>query len=383
MRQSATRAKVILFVCHDLGFFISHRLPIAIAAQRQGYAVAVVGPMDDAVDVLRTHAIRHIVWEIPRGLKYPLRQVRTFFALVNIFRRERPDLVHLIASKPVIFGGITARFLRIPSVSAISGLGHVFIDNGFSSVILKQIVLLGYRIALSGPLNHTIFQNEHNRSLFVENGVDRARTRLIRGSGTDISQFDPSPSGNVVPIVLLPARMLWTKGVGEFCEAAKLLAATGVQVRFRLVGDPYPGNPASIDDDRLQSMIADTPIEWIRRVSNVAAIMHESDIVVLPSYSEGFPKTLIDAAAAGRATVTSDIPGCRDAIEPGKTGLLVKSRDSVDLARKIQILVDDSTLRKTMGEKGRLLAEREFAIENIVRQHLALFATITLGSAAK
>lgn len=381
MNQAVPPARSILFVSHDIGFFVSHRLAIAIAAQQRGYRVAVVGPAENGVEVLRAHAIRHIAWQIPSGLNHPFRQARTLLELADIFGRERPDLVHLIASKAVILGGAIARVRRISSVSAISGLGHVFIDDSIRSTLLRRLVLLGYRFALSGPLSYTIFQNEANQSLFVCNGISPDHSVLIRGAGTDISRFDPSPSGNVVPVVLLPARMLWTKGVGEFCEAARLLAAAGVKARFRLVGDPYPGNPASIEPNRLEALIANSPIEWIRRVSDVAEIMHKCDIVALPSYSEGFPKTLIDAAAAGRATVTTDIPGCRDAIEPGETGLLVNARDSADLALKIRHLVEDSELRRKMGQKGRQLAEKAFAIENIVDQHLELFDTIICRAA--
>ena len=376
MKKSTSRSKSILFVTHDMGFFVSHRLPIAIAAQENGYRVAIVGPSGNNTDTLNEHRIRHIPLEIPKGLMRPGRLALVIFDLARIFERNKPTLVHLVASKPVILGGIVARAMRIPSVGAISGLGHVFIEDGFKAKVLRRVVLFGYRLALSGRESHAIFQNESNRSLFVSNGVNPERTVLIRGSGTDISRFDPSPNQNIVPVVLLPARMLWTKGVREFCEAARYLVAGGIKARFRLIGGPYPGNPASIDPHTLEALIKEGPVEWDGHVSNIAGAMHESDIIVLPSYSEGFPKTLIDAAAAGRATVTTDVPGCRDAIEPGVTGLLVRKQDSLDLSMKIRQLIDNAELRRSLGANGRAMAERSFSIEKIVGQHLDLYEKI-------
>lgn len=377
MNNPTSRSKSILFVTHDVGFFVSHRLPIAIAAQEKGYNVAVVGPSGNIIGALSDHHIRHIPLEMPRGLMQPIRQAMAIVELARIFRQNRPTLVHLVASKPVILGGIIARAMRIPSVAAISGLGHVFIEDGFKAKAMRRLVLFGYRLALAGQQSHAIFQNEVNRAQFVANGINPERTVLIRGSGTDISRFDPSPSQNIVPVVLLPARMLWTKGVREFCEAAKILVADGIKARFRLVGDPYCGNPASIEPHILETLIEGSAIQWDGHVSDIAKAMHEADIVVLPSYSEGFPKTLVDAAAAGRATVTTDIPGCRDAIEPGVTGLLVQKRDSLDLSLKIRQLIDNVELRRTFGANGRALAERAFSIEKIVGQHLDLYEKVT------
>lgn len=303
----------------------------------------------------------------------PLGQLRSVTALAPIFWRERPDLVHLIASKPVIVGGFIARIMKIPAISAISALGHIFIDDSISGRLKQQVVMFAYRLAVAHRLNTVIFQNENHRSLFVQTGVDRRRTELIRGSGTDTDRFKPEPSDNQTPVVLMPARMLWTKGVREFCEAATRLRRSGRPARFVMVVSPYLGNPASLTTSELNEITAVGDFECRGHTSDISAAMHESNIIMLPSYSEGLPKTLVDAATAGRATVTTDVPGCRDAIEPGVTGLLARSQDGVNLADKIAALLDTPELRRVMGRDGRALTLREFSIDRIVLQHREIY----------
>jgi glycosyltransferase involved in cell wall biosynthesis len=221
-----------------------------------------------------------------------------------------------------------------------------------------------------------IFQNPHNREIFERAAIVGRRAVTIRGSGADLALFDPSPCINEEPVVALPARMLWTKGVGEFVEAAKILRASGVRARFMLAGDTDAGNPASIEAAQLRSWDESGAVEWIGYRTDIAAFLREIDLVVLPSYLEGLPKTIIDAAAAGRATVTTDVPGCRDAIVDQETGLLVRVRDSGDLAEKIAVLLHDTERRRAMGRAARDFAEREFAIERIVDQHLDSYARL-------
>lgn len=364
----------LLFLTHDVGFFLSHRLPVAKAAVAKGFAVAVAGPDEGHALALAEHKIRHIPLSMPRGLMNPIGQLQSIGRIWSLLEHERPDIVHLIASKPVIIGGVMSRMLGLSSVAAVSGLGHVFIDPSLRSRIVRQIVLLGYRFAIAHSRCHTIFQNETNRQLMLGIGVDPARTILIPGSGTDVGRFDPSPAENTEPLVLLPARMLWTKGVGEFCEAAKILKASGTMARFRMVGDPYRGNPASLDPGALRKIADGGVVEWAPHTNRIEAELRQSDIVVLPSHGEGFPKTLIDAAAAGRAVVTTNLPGCRDAIIPGETGLLVEPHNAADLAAKIGVLVGDPDLRRRMGAAGRKLAEQRYRIEDVVEGHLRLYA---------
>jgi glycosyltransferase involved in cell wall biosynthesis len=370
------RRPKLLFVVNDAPFFISHRLVLAIAARDAGYEVAVACPAHPCTDRFAKEGLGY--WELPMPRKrgHLGRELAAAWRLFAILRGFRPNLAHLITAKPVIVGGIFCRILGVPVLAAISGLGHMFIEEDAKTRAVRRIILWGYRLALKRRRALVIFQNPHNREIFERAGIVGQRAVTIRGSGADLTQFDPSPSGNDVPVVALPARMLWTKGVGEFVEAAKILLMAGVRARFILAGDTDAGNPASIDVAQLRLWNETGAVEWIGYRADIATFLRESDIVVLPSYLEGLPKTIVDAAAAGRATVTTDVPGCRDAIVDQETGLLARVRDSDDLAAKIALLLGDPARCRAMGRAARAFAEREFAIERIVEQHLDCYARL-------
>ena len=363
----------LLYIVNDAGFFCSHRLPIALAARAEGYDVAVACPGDGKAARITDAGIAHIDLPLGRGKLDPAGEVVAVRALDRVVAGFAPALVHLITSKPIIYGGLVTRRRRIPAVAAVSGLGHVFIDDSAKSRLLRRAALLGYRLAMDRPGLHPIFQNRDNLALFEQAGAVREAPTLIRGSGADLARFDPAPVANRVPRLVLPARMLYAKGVAEFVEAARMLRARGVAAEFVLVGDPDPANPASIPEAQLRAWHAEGVVSWEGYRSDIEEVMRQSDIVVLPSHNEGFPKTLVDAAAAGRAVVTNDVTGCRDAIIPGETGLLVRPLDAEDLMRGMRELIEDSDRRLAFGAAARKLAEEHYAIEAIVAQHLDLY----------
>lgn len=363
----------LLYIVNDAGFFCSHRLPIALAAQGEGYRVAVACPTDGKAVRITDAGLAHIDLQMGRGKLDLLGEVAALRALDRIVARFNPALVHLITSKPIIYGGLVTRRRRIPTVAAVSGLGHVFIDNSAKSRLLRRAALIGYRLAMDRPGLHPIFQNSDNLTLFEQAGAVREAPTLIRGSGTDLARFDPTPAANEVPRLVLPARMLYAKGVAEFVEAARALQLEGVRAEFVLVGDPDPANPASIPEAQLRAWHAEGVVRWEGYRADIEEVLRQSDIVVLPSHNEGFPKTLVDAAAAGRAVVTNDVTGCRDAIVAGETGLLVRPHVAADLARAMRDLIEDRDKRLAFGVAGRKLAERDYAIEAIVAQHLELY----------
>lgn len=363
----------LLFIVNDAGFFASHRLPIALAAMEEGYEVAVACPADAKVSLLNDTGIAHLDLPLARGGLGPFAEIRAIAALDRLVASFAPDIVHLITSKPIIYGGLVTRRRGIPAVAAVSGLGHVFIDDSTKSRVLRKAALAGYRLAMARRGLFPIFQNRDNLQLFSEAGALKEEPTLIRGSGTDLSRFDPAPTDNPVPRLVLPARMLYAKGVAEFVEAAGMLKAKGVVAEFHLVGDPDPANPASIPPERLKAWSDEGIVRWDGYRADIEAVLKKADIVVLPSHNEGFPKTLVDAAAAGRAVVTNDVTGCRDAVIPGKTALLATPLDAVSLAEKMQTLIQNRDMRLAFGAAGRKLAERDFAIETIVAQHLDLY----------
>jgi glycosyltransferase involved in cell wall biosynthesis len=366
----------LLIVVNDVPFFLSHRLPIAVAALARGYDVAVAAPVHQRVAELTAAGVVHIGLPMPRKRGSLLGEVRAIHRLWKIVSTFRPDVAHLITAKPIIFGGALCRIRGIPVLAAISGLGHVFVYDDFRSRVAKTALLAGYRFALKRRHALAIFQNRDNLGVFQANGIANERSVLIRGSGTDLSSYDPTPPTNDVPTVLLPARMLWTKGVGEFVEAARILKSRGYKARFLLAGSNDPGNPANIDEAQLQAWADEGAIEWIGFRRDMADVLKCTDVVVLPSYLEGLPKTIVDAAAAGRPTVTTNVPGCRDAVIDGRTGLLCEARDPHDLAEKIATLLDDPERRELMGQQARSFAVREFDIQKVVEVHLECYQAL-------
>ncbi len=266
-------------------------------------------------------------------------------------------------------------------VAAISGLGTVFVDRDKKRSWMRRGIGWLYRLALGHPNAKVILQNPDDRATLIGMGAaQKDKTLLIRGSGVSLATYPMRPEPEGVQIVTFAARLLEDKGVREFVEAARVLKERGVVARFWLAGSPDPGNLTSITEMELSDWSKDGFVETLGYRADIPDIFAKSNIVVLPSYREGLPKALVEAAACGRAVVTTDVPGCRDAIEPGATGLLVPVRDASGLADAIQFLIENPDRRKQMGASGRTLAEREFAIEKVVDAHLAIYRELTNGT---
>lgn len=364
----------LLFVVNDLGFFLSHRRPIAMEAVRLGHEVHVAAPaaphLHDQLPGVAVHAIK-----LCRGSAGPLSEVGALLDLISLMNRLKPDAVHLVTSKPVIVGGIAARIAGVPAmVAAISGMGYVFTSNSMKAKVMRFAVTRLYGLALRHRNVRVIFQNDDDRNLMVNLRMIRQQdAALIRGSGVSLDEFAylPEPEGTLN--VVFAARLLADKGIREFMQSARTIKARGRQVKFTIVGSPDPGNPSAINSGTLALWQVEGVAEFLGHRTNIAEQFAAANIVVLPSYREGLPKTLVEAAACGRAVVTTDVPGCRDAIIPGETGLLVPAKDSDALTEAIETLLADEATRKAMGAAGRLLAERNFAVETIVAAHLGIY----------
>jgi glycosyltransferase involved in cell wall biosynthesis len=372
----------LLFVVNDAGFFVSHRLPIALAARDDGFEVHVATAAGGATATIEAHGIAYHRLRLSRSGTNPIRELLTLVEIARVIRRIRPDIVHLVTVKPVIYGGIVARMVRTPAVvAAISGLGHVFVARDFRTRVVRALMATAYRIALSRSGLKVIFQNASDYNALARIGaVTREKAVLIRGSGVDLSEYRAMSESDGVPVVTFAARLLKPKGVYEFVAAAERLRQSGVQARFLLVGDVDPGNTSSATAAEIDRWRAEGVVEVLGHRSDIAAIFAASNLVVLPSYyGEGLPRVLAEAAACGRAVVTTDMPGCRDAIEPGKTGVLVPPRDVGSLCQAIRDLLSDPVRRKQMGAAGRALAEREYGIELVVAKHLDVYRGLVAG----
>lgn len=369
----------LLLIVNDAGFFVSHRLPVALAARDAGFEVHVATAAGEPTAVIRSHGIAHHPLRLSRGGTNPLREIAGFMEIVRLLRRLQPDLTHLVTVKPVLYGGLAARLTGVPGVvAAISGLGHVFAVNNPRTRALRRLIIVAYRVALNREGLKVIFQNDDDRNALIRLAVvPPEKTIIVRGSGVDLSAYRPVPEPTGTPVVTFASRLLISKGVYEFVAAAESLRARGVQARFQLVGGVDTHNAGSVSAAEVERWRSGGTVDVAGHRHDMAEVFAASNLVVLPSYyGEGLPKVLAEAAACGRAIVTTNMPGCRDAVEPGVTALLVPPRDVTALAEAIHTLVNDPARRRAMGAAARALAEQEFDIEQIVAQHLEVYRSL-------
>lgn len=368
----------ILFVVTEDWYFCSHRLPIARAARDAGANVLVATRVIDHGDLIKAEGFRLLPLNIDRSGLNPIADLSTLWSLIQLYRRERPHLVHHVALKPVLYGSLAAWIAGLPVViNALTGLGFLFISSGFLATFMLPFV----RFALRGLLNRNnsqlILQNSDDVAVFRDQiGIQASRIALIRGSGVDIALFKPTPEPEVTPehpvVALCVARMLWDKGIGELVAAAQLLRARGIEITVRLVGS-LDRNPSAIDPVTLDTWQSEGVVEIAGFSDDIPCEYARAHIAVLPSYREGLPKSLLEAAAAGRPIIASDVPGCREVCREGETGLLVPVRSVEPLVEKLAVLTVDGELRREMGAAARKLVEREFAETIVVDQTLALY----------
>lgn len=365
----------ILYLAAEDWFFCSHLIERAAAARAAGYDVAVMTRVNDHGDTIRGRGLRLLPWTFDRRSLDPLREARSLAQVVNMYRAERPDLVHHFALKPVVYGSLAARIAGIPRiVNAPVGMGYVFSSADRGARLLRRPVRLALRLLLNPPGSRVVFENPDDRETMIRDGWVRPEDAvLIRGAGVDLGAFDPVPEPPGTPMVVLGARMLWDKGVGEFVAAARQLKREGIAARFVLAGAPDAANRAAIPEETLRDWVASGAVEYLGFRSDIPMLLRQSAVVCLPSYREGLPKSLLEALAAGRPIVATDVPGCRETVVEGSNGMLVPARDAASLTDALRRLLLDPGLRETMGKAGRALAVAEFSNERVVADTLAVY----------
>jgi glycosyltransferase involved in cell wall biosynthesis len=365
----------LLFIVNVDWFFVSHRLSIAVDAVKKGYEVHIATTVTDKIDLLESSGIVVHPLALHRSRSGVVVVFKEFLEILSLLRKVTPDIVHLVTIKPMLLGGIAARMASVPAVvSAVSGLGFVFVTSGVIARLRRKVISLIYRLALGHHNQKVIFQNVDDQSKLSKlAALSTDRSVLIHGSGVDLSLYHRQPLPEGVPTVLLAARLLVDKGVREFVRAAGLVNRRERQANFVLVGEVDPLNPASIQQSQLDSWKEDGIVECWGYRDDMEQVLSSATIVVLPSYREGFPKVLIEAAACGRAVVTTDVPGCRDAIEDGVTGLLVPVRNAEAIANAVLILLGDQQRCKEMGRAGRERAEEMFDVKQVVAEHMEVY----------
>lgn len=380
--KSSYKKKLIFVVNVDWGF-TNFRAPIATEAQKKGYEVHLITEVTNkynSAEILKDLGIKVHNVEFKRGSENPLSLFRLLFNLINIFKSLEPDVVHLVTIKSVIIGGLAARITKINSVViAISGLGFSFIDNSFSSKIRKFFLKHAYRIVLNCKKVILIFQNKDDaREILCINKNRDVIHHIIPGSGVDLNKFFWSQEDlKQKPKIIMVSRLLTHKGVLEYLEAAEEILQEGIEVDFELIGDIDPENPASLTNDQINE-IKHTDVVKIRgHLLKVEEEIRNSNLVILPSYREGFPKVLIEAAACGRAIITTDVPGCRDAVKDGYNGLLVPPKNTEELINSIKYLIRNPQERVKMAFNNRKIAEERYSILEVVKTHINIYDKIT------
>lgn len=327
---------------------------------------------------LEKEGFRVIPWKVSRRSLNPLRELYSLLQVLRVYYDERPDLVHHVALKPVAYGGIAARvFQRIPAVNSVTGLGPVFIHSRPLMRAVRLVLTTGLRWVFGASNCHVVFQNYDDRNLLIsQKVVTEGKTVVVPGFGVNTENFSPLPEPDGVPIVMLPSRMLWEKGISEFVEAAAGLRKQGISARMVLVGAPDPNNPGCIDENRLKEWKDSGVVEWWGKRSNMSSVLGQAQVVCLPSYREGVPKVLMEAAACARPIVTTDAPGCSLVVQQGENGFLVPVRNSQALAKAIMTLLQNPDLRRKMGKAGRERALLEFSEQRVARQIIGIYRAL-------
>lgn len=376
MRNCRQPPRIVLFANTEWYLF-NFRLPLAEALRTLGLDVLLVSPPGPYGERLAARGFRWLPAPMDRRSLNPFRELWLLLWLVRLLRRERVALVHGFTIKCAVYGSLAARLARVPArINAVAGLGYVFISGELRARLLRPLVRLLLKLALGGPDSRLVLQNEDDLALFLRTGlVDPDRVRLIAGSGVDCQRFVHSPRRSRQPVftVLLAARLLWDKGLAEFVEAARRLKGQGRAIRFLLAGEPDTGNPASVDVSILHDWVATGVIEWLGHVSDMPDLLARVDAVALPSYREGLPRSLIEAAACGLPLVTTDVPGCRAVVTHDMEGLLVPLKDSDALAAAIARLQDDPQLCRRLGQAARIKALTQFDQSIVIGQTLDVY----------
>ena len=366
--------RIIYFITEDW-YFWSHRLSLARAAQKAGFKVTIITRVDKYKDLIENEGFNLISIGLVRSSKNLFSELLSFLEVLKIYRREKPDIVHHVALKPILYGTWAARFSGVPCVvNLFAGVTTKFHADKWKSIILQGVVDQIFRFGFLGGKAYAIFQNSFDKQSFLTKGIlKEENTGLISGSGVDVSRFVKTPEPDGTPLVILASRMLWDKGIGEFVEAAKILKREKIKCRMALVGNPDPENPDPLPSTLIQKWQSERLVEWWGNREDMPEVFSNANIICLPSYHEGCPKVLIEAAACGRAIVATDIPGCREIVRHNENGLLVPVKNSTALAEAISLLIRSPKIRTQMGDRGSKIVVEKFSEEKVIKKTLDVY----------
>lgn len=377
MATKDTNNKKLLFVINHLDWFWSHRLPLAKGALAKGWDVDVAVTNATGDSKLKEEGFTGL--ELPPSDKgfMPLTVLKTIWAIHKLIKAERPDVMHAITIKYAFIAGLAARFHRcVRVVFTLAGLGYLFSGEGTKPKLLRLLVGPLLKLAFKNPRAQIIFQNPDDMNLMIKRGfVNAEQCTLIRGSGVDLTQFPFTPlPENDNPVILMPTRLVHDKGIAVFIEAAKIVHTKNPDVRFQIAGGITHNNPLAISKTEMEDMIEGSPVEWLGKVDNMPALYQSASLICYPSYyGEGIPKVLLETCATGRPIITTDHPGCREAVNENENGLLVPIKNAQATAESIIKIVGTPETLSKMGQISRKRAENEFDVKLIVEKTLNVY----------
>ena len=370
----------LLYVVTVDWYFCSHRFELALAAQKSGYQVSVATNINKFSDKIKK--ARFGMYKVPflRSMRKPLKDLMAIFVLFKIYYFKSPDVIHHISLKPILFGTLIARLCGCKNiVNTFTGLGYLYTDDLSERVpMLRKVIRLILRWSFASNKVHAVVQNQDDMNVLLnEKILKKEQLTLIRGSGVDTDIFDETEELDDRTIkIIFASRLLKDKGIYEFIDAAKLLLKKDINAEFLLAGSLDKDNLSAIDESTVKKWEQEGIVKWIGYQADMSKIFKGVNIVCLPSYREGLPRTLLEAAASGRAIVTTDVPGCREVVQDGVNGFLVPVKDSVKLADALEKLINNKGLRKKMGQAGRAIVEDNFSNDIVIKQWLELYGQL-------
>lgn len=366
----------IIFFSNTSWYLFNFRLSFLKKLQKEGHEISLVAPEDPFSCKLQESGFKFIPIKLNRSAMNPIGELRVLYSLYRIYREEKPDLVHHYTVKCVLYGSIVGSLHHVKAiVNSITGLGHVFLSNSLSMRVVRFFLIQLYRFFANKKNIAFLFQNSEDQKLFAQLGiVSEKKSYLVRGSGVDTKKFQPTENLQNNKITLLFAsRLLKEKGLLELMEALRILKNQNISFEFLVAGFLDKGNPSFISEDELNSWVKEGLISYLGALEQIEQELARADIVVLPSWREGLPKILIEAGAAGKAIVATDVPGCRDVVEDKISGLLVPLKNPIALATAMNQLISDSKLRERLGMAARKKVLEEFDQELVHEKTIQIY----------
>jgi len=353
---------------------------MALSAIEKGYKVTLLTNVTNHQNVIESSGIKVVNWNLNRSGLNIISEMKSIYSILSLIKKINPDIVHAVALKPIIYSSLISSMTDTKlRVLALGGLGYIFSSSKFLAYLLRPLIIIILRVLFKNPKIRLILQNKDDKNILLKHKIIKStKVVMIRGAGVNTNEYCPSKSVHKSPVIILPARMLWDKGVSEFVDCAKKFKENGSNARFCLVGSPDPHNPQSVPIKQLQDWVEEGFVEWWGQQENMPNVYSKATIVCLPSYREGLPKSLLEAASCALPIVAFDVPGCREIVKDEFNGFLVPFKDIDAMHSSILRLIEDAKLSYIMGINGRELVQKEFSQDIIGEQTLALWNEINL-----